>query len=167
MVYEFLRFVEETEPTYFIMENVSGLKGAANGDLLRDILARMDKLGYNVNHGILSAADFGAAQLRRRIFCIGVRKPFPKVPMPEPTHGQADGFLQVKPHTGVGEAFAGLPKILESRNSNYPPATIFANGEGNGALQDAAFVLPVRTSRQVSYKDEKRKTSCVKKRGLR
>jgi DNA (cytosine-5)-methyltransferase 1 len=119
MVYEFLRFVEETEPTYFIMENVSGLKGAANGDLLRDILARMDKLGYNVNHGILSAADFGAAQLRRRIFFIGVRKPFPKVPMPEPTHGQADGFLQVKPHTGVGEAFAGLPKILESRNSNY------------------------------------------------
>lgn len=87
--------------------------------------------------------------------------------MPEPTHGQADGFLQVKPHTRVGEAFAGLPKILESRNSNYPPATIFANGEGNGALQDAAFVLPVRTSRQVSYKDEKRKTSRVKKRGLR
>ena len=113
LIYDFLRFVEEIQPVYFVMENVFGLRGVENGNLMRSIIERMDALGYNVNHKLLHAVDYGAAQLRRRFFFIGVRKPFPAVPMPEPTHGSTDGLglFGLKPIVTVGEAFAGLPLL--------------------------------------------------------
>ena len=112
LVFEFLRFVEILKPVYFVMENVYGLKGVAKGELMREILRRMSELGYNVNHRLLLAADFGAAQLRRRFFFVGVRKPYPAVVLPHPTHGKTESLFDSKPYVGVGEAFTGLPPVL-------------------------------------------------------
>lgn len=113
LIYDFLRFVEEIRPVYFVMENVFGLRGIDNGNLMRSIIERMGSLGYNVNHKLLHAVDYGSAQLRRRFFFIGVRKPFPIVQMPEPTHGSTNDFslFGLKPIVTVGEAFAGLPLL--------------------------------------------------------
>lgn len=113
LIYDFLRFVEELKPVYFVMENVFGLRGAEGGNLMISILKKMDALGYNVNHQLLHAVDYGAAQLRRRFFFIGVRKPFPVVLMPTPTHGELDspGLFGLKPITTVKEAFAELPLL--------------------------------------------------------
>ena len=117
LIFEFLRFVEELQPVYFAMENVSNLRGVAKGALLGEIGDRMDAIGYNATCSLLCAADYGAAQLRRRLFFVGVRKPYPPVPAPIPTHGDLGGSLfGNSPYVGVGEAFEGLPP-LESRDA--------------------------------------------------
>jgi len=112
LIFEFLRFVREVQPVYFVMENVSNLRGIANGEFLRGIHEQIDRIGYNFTSNLLCAADYGAAQLRRRIFLVGVRKPYPAVQAPSPTHSDAGENLFVQnPYVGVGEAFKGLPNL--------------------------------------------------------
>ncbi len=115
LIFEFLRYVERARPVYFIMENVANLRGVAGGELLREIQAEIDRLGYHFTSNLLCAADYGAAQLRRRLVFIGVRKPLPAVQAPLPTHGD-DGETLWSHHAyvGVGEAFAGLPSLDEA-----------------------------------------------------
>ncbi len=111
LVFDFLRFVTSLQPSFFVIENVSNLKGVDSGRIFRKILEIADELGYNVNTGTLSAADFGAPQLRKRIFFIGCKKELGKVPLPFPTHGDgASLFLQ--PYTTVGDAFQNLPPLF-------------------------------------------------------
>jgi DNA (cytosine-5)-methyltransferase 1 len=115
LIFEFLRFISELKPIYFVMENVSNLKGVQGGRLLKEIESEIESLGYNLSLGVLSAADYGTPQLRKRILLVGVQKPYPAVALPTPTHfpvGQQ--ILFGRPHLGVGDAFAGLPVILNS-----------------------------------------------------
>lgn len=112
LIFEFLRFIRELRPIYFVMENVPNLKGVGKGKLLREIQEDIDSSGYNLTCNLLCAADYGAAQLRRRLIFIGVRKPYPAVQAPFPTHGDIMNNLLIrKPYVGVGQAFEGLPKI--------------------------------------------------------
>jgi DNA (cytosine-5)-methyltransferase 1 len=113
LIFDFLRFVGEIQPVYFVMENVFGLRGVENGNLMMRIIEKMDSLGYNTNYKLLHAVDYGAAQLRRRFFFIGVQKPYPMVQMPEPTHGRSDDldFFSLKPYVTVGDVFANLPSL--------------------------------------------------------
>ncbi len=112
LIFEFLRFVQEVQPVYFVMENVSNLRGVAKGELLREIQNRIDHIGYNFTCNMLCAADYGAAQLRRRLFFIAVRKPYPAVQAPLPTHGDVGESLFVsKPYVCVAEAFEGLSSL--------------------------------------------------------
>lgn len=112
LIFEFLRFVREIQPIYFVMENVSNLKGVAKGQLLEEIKGEIDKIGYNFTCNLLCAADYGAPQLRRRLVFIGVRKPYPAVQAPFPTHCNVGESLYVKnPYVTVGDAFRGLPSL--------------------------------------------------------
>jgi DNA (cytosine-5)-methyltransferase 1 len=110
LIFEFLRFVQEIRPPYFVMENVANLKGIDNGRLLQEILSEMDGLGYGVTHRVLNAAYYGSAQKRQRLIFLGSRKELPiQASLPEPTHGESQGFFQLLPLKTVGDAFAGLP----------------------------------------------------------
>jgi DNA (cytosine-5)-methyltransferase 1 len=107
MVFHFLRFVERLSPTFFVMENVSNLKGTGGGRLYRNILDQMHNLGYDVTVCTLLAADFGTPQLRQRLFFIGSR--LGRVEPPTPTHSKEYRLFETEPYLTVGEAFAGLP----------------------------------------------------------
>lgn len=115
LIFEFMRFVEDLRPTYFVMENVSNLRGVGGGRLYNSIISGFKQLGYNVGVHKLCAADFGTPQLRVRLFFVGVVNNYPHVAAPVRTHGDSNGLLSplqiVRPYTTVGEAFAGLPKI--------------------------------------------------------
>jgi len=112
LIFMFLRFVQATQPVYFVMENVSNLRGISRGALFADIQKEMDRIGYNISCNLLCAADYGAPQLRRRLVFIGVRKPYPAVQAPLPTHGEVTEHLLIKhPYVGVGTAFEGLPSL--------------------------------------------------------
>lgn len=91
------------------MENVANLRGTQADSLYRHILERMDDLGYNVNVCLLLAADFGAPQLRRRLFFLGSRKDIAGIHAPMPTHSSDSQLFDSKPYRTVEEAFAGLP----------------------------------------------------------
>ena len=111
LIFEFLRFVEEIHPPFFVMENVSNLKGIGKGMFVRQILDEMKSLGYRVDARILTATHYGSAQKRRRLFFIGSREDLSIMArLPNPTHGETHGLFKLLPIRTVGDAFADLPK---------------------------------------------------------
>jgi DNA (cytosine-5)-methyltransferase 1 len=64
LLMEFLRFVEGLRPKAVMMENVPGLAQDRRFKLFCDRLAEM---GYNGQHRILDAAEYGVPQRRRRL----------------------------------------------------------------------------------------------------
>lgn len=71
---QYVRFVEEIKPKFFILENVKGLLTLKKGYFKEDILNRFSGLGYNVNFEVLKASNFGVPQNRERVFFVGLRK---------------------------------------------------------------------------------------------
>lgn len=64
----------ELKPTFFVMENVTGLtKRKETKDFLQTLLKRVEK-EYFVDHEKLNALDFGVPQFRERIFFVGIKK---------------------------------------------------------------------------------------------
>lgn len=125
LIIEFLRYLAEISPPYFVMENVRGLAGISQGQLLYEIVNDMERLGYNVDYGLLNAADYGAAQLRKRLIFIGTRKDMGKVLLPPVTHTQIPNLLISNRYRTVGEAFVGLPTCnLAKDDRSYRPDTI-------------------------------------------
>lgn len=64
----------ELEPTFFVMENVTGLtKRKETKEFLQTLLKRVEK-EYFVDHEKLNALEFGVPQFRERIFFVGIKK---------------------------------------------------------------------------------------------
>jgi DNA (cytosine-5)-methyltransferase 1 len=64
----------ELKPTFFVMENVTGLiKRQDTKEFLESLLKRIKK-EYYVDYEKLNSIDFGVPQHRERIFFIGIRK---------------------------------------------------------------------------------------------
>lgn len=74
LVFEYIRFVKVIRPKVFLMENVRGLLSANNGLIKDAITAEFEKIGYNVKHEVICAADYGVPQMRYRVLFLGVRK---------------------------------------------------------------------------------------------
>ena len=66
---EYMRIVEEARPQWFVLENVVTVPKAAK----QRVIDRAKGLGYHVTSACLNAADYGAAQTRRRWIAIGCR----------------------------------------------------------------------------------------------
>lgn len=64
----------DLRPTFFIMENVTGLtKNASTKEHLSSLLKRVEK-EYYVDHQTLNALEFGVPQHRERVFFVGILK---------------------------------------------------------------------------------------------
>jgi len=64
----------ELLPTFFVMENVTGLtKRNSTKEHMMELVARLEQ-NYFVDHKTLNALDFGVPQFRERVFFIGIRK---------------------------------------------------------------------------------------------
>ena len=64
----------ELKPTFFVMENVTGLtKRKETKEFLLTLLKRVEK-EYFIDHDKLNALEFGVPQFRERIFFIGIKK---------------------------------------------------------------------------------------------
>tara|TARA_B100000575_G_C23132660_1_gene657303 strand:+ start:2040 stop:3233 length:1194 start_codon:yes stop_codon:yes gene_type:complete len=71
---EFLRVVGKIMPKTVIFENVPGFTNRYGLGLKDSLHGYLQRKGYAITSGILSASDFGVPQLRRRFIAIGVRK---------------------------------------------------------------------------------------------
>ncbi len=111
LVFQFIRFIKNLRPKFFIMENVANLQSINKGQLYRDILTQMTSLGYNVTSGVLCAADYGAPQLRRRMIFMGCRTDIGVLHLPEPTHTKSASLLGLPLYMTVEDAFRGLPPL--------------------------------------------------------
>ena len=104
---EFIRFINLLQPSCVLLENVTGLAMAANGDFKRLIAGAIADSGYKVGFTALNAADFGVPQKRQRVFFLGTRGQM-KVRWPHATHGARTG----KPYRTVWDAIGDLPPLL-------------------------------------------------------
>jgi DNA (cytosine-5)-methyltransferase 1 len=127
LVFEFIRFVQELEPLYFVMENVSNLKGVQGGKLFQEIIHSFTDLGYNVESKVLDATHYGAAQRRNRIFIIGCQKHLGTLSFPEPTHGcSEDQLFPLLPFNTVGKVFSNLPPAIFTNSDAIATSSLFA-----------------------------------------
>jgi DNA (cytosine-5)-methyltransferase 1 len=82
---KFADTITEIKPRAFLMENVPGLLTIDGGKQFSRLINQFNKSGFQVTYGVLCAADYGAATLRKRLFVIGARDSKP-VTLPLPTH---------------------------------------------------------------------------------
>lgn len=141
LLWQFLRFVQDFQPKFFLMENVRGLMSAAlrhraiknrpdrggpplepeeqPGSVIHRFLLELRQL-YRIDCFEVNAVNYGAPQLRERAIFIGNR--FNRlVEFPEPTHGERrrqeytlfDDLDRgdLKPFRSLRDALAGLVEI--------------------------------------------------------
>ena len=113
LLFDFIRYIDELQPKAFILENVPNLAQVEDGTIFARVKADLASLGYTVRAEVLSVVDYGVAQMRRRLFMVGIRGvtdfPYP----PKPTHGRggADLFNRWLPHPTTREAIGDLPDV--------------------------------------------------------
>ena len=110
---EYCRVLTIVQPKAFIFENVTGLLSMQGGKLFPLIQEEFKKLGYNLKHQVLNAANFGVPQFRERVILVGTKEENTFI-YPEPTHGD---LLLGKPFVTVCDALSSLP-ILKSGESS-------------------------------------------------
>ena len=81
---QFVKFVKEFSPKYFVLENVPNIITTSNGYFKDQILESFNNLGYEVCYGVLHALDYGIPQDRRRAVFLGQKGKL-EVALPKPS----------------------------------------------------------------------------------
>ena len=102
---EFLRFVEELKPKWFLFENVEGITTFDNGKTVLTIKKLFSELGYDTTEDVLYASDYGVPQSRNRFFMVGNRIGA-EFTFPE----------KFEYKVSVGDAIADLPSLENGAN---------------------------------------------------
>ncbi|HFS68074.1 MAG TPA: DNA cytosine methyltransferase [Flavobacteriia bacterium] len=104
MFKEYIRFIEDLEPEWFLFENVVGFKSFGKGEFAKEVEKELQNLGYETNSAVLNSADFGVPQKRSRFFIVGHKKS---------KGGIKFDFdkLEKKSHISVEEALHDLPSL--------------------------------------------------------
>ncbi len=71
---EVVRILRETEPAWFLGENVPGLFTSESGQFFGRIINDLESLGYSVGWGCYGAKDVGAVHKRDRVFIVAYAK---------------------------------------------------------------------------------------------
>jgi len=101
----FVEAVKTKKPKIFVAENVKGLLTANGGKAIEQIAEDFAAIGYVVDVDLYNFANYGVAQLRERVFIVGIRSDIDwDYAKPEPTHGVDDYFTS-------GKALRGVKKI--------------------------------------------------------
>ncbi len=150
LVYQFLRVVKESQPRFFVFENVAGLVSAARKHISfyarikkekkKEEIAPEERLGsaferfleefqkirtpsgryYSINWDVVNSADFGVPQKRKRFILLGSRDA-KKIPLPTPTHGSPKGMDVMLGHRKPWITLREALKDLDDPNPEYLP----------------------------------------------
>lgn len=109
---EFVRFVKELKPIWFVLENVKGITSINQGDTQHLIEDCFRGLGYKVKSKVLCASDYGVPQNRHRFFMVGNRLnidfDFPK---------------EAEIKVSVNDAISDLPSLTNGEMLDNAPYT--------------------------------------------
>jgi DNA (cytosine-5)-methyltransferase 1 len=111
LVLSYIKLVCEVSPTFFIMENVSGLKGKRGRDVLENAIKLAKENGYYIHEKILDAQQYGVPQRRKRLILVG-----------ELCHNNLPFFVFPKENTKtltVRDVIGHLPDVPED-GSEHP-----------------------------------------------
>ena len=133
----FIRAIKETDPRYFLAENVAGFAQKRHVGYREEILKEMKSLGYGVKWELLNCADYGVPQARRRVFIMGWRLDQSEPSWPSKTHydprkapGLFDGDI---PWVTAGSAIGINGKGFRVETLGGNPTKRDMAGEGTGS----------------------------------
>ena len=107
LINQYVRIISELQPSAFVLENVPNLAKIADGAILNATIRRLKALGYSVRDEVLSAAEFGVPQNRKRLFVVGILGER-TIEFPTPTHGRGRA-----PLVTTREVLGDLPDAAE------------------------------------------------------
>ena len=150
---EFVRFVRHFKPSFFVMENVTGILSMQmkNGELAKDVIVNeFTNAGYHVEIFVLNAAEFGVPQSRIRVFFIGLRNDIDyNVAKIEPK-----GFLFGDDQITIDQAIMDLPKLKAGEGQDecdytMEPKTDYQRWVRNGSTKVYNHVTMKHTARLI------------------
>lgn len=124
LIFEFLRWVRELQPRFFIMEQVKGL--LAHRDLMNALEAQSGLAGYSVERQTVNALDFGVPQQRERVLFVGSREGV----------NVLNGLRRTAFARAIGDALETLPPV------------------GSDAVPNHIDVTPARDRERIAYVKE-------------
>lgn len=134
---EYLRIIQEFEPTVFVMENVKGMLNSKHGGspifdrILADLHRPKDGLAYEVRSlvvagdeleprdYVIEADDYGVPQSRHRVILFGIRSDVAEATQALKAHPSWFLMKKSSAKVSVNNALAGLP-ALRSKLSKEP-----------------------------------------------
>jgi len=100
--FRYLKLVSEIRPAYVVIENVEGLVAMERGSVCRKIVEAFAQIGYPMAWKLLTSANFGVPQLRKRVFFLGWLSGLKAAAFPA---------AKSSPWVTVGEAILDLPSL--------------------------------------------------------
>lgn len=84
-VFKMLEIIKVKKPKYCLLENVEGILSMLDGELFKEIIRQLKKLGYAVSYKLLYSKDYGTPQNRPRVWVAAEldREPFMFNPFPK------------------------------------------------------------------------------------
>lgn len=124
----FLETLELLRPKIVLIENVREFLNYGSGKFSKDLLARLDELGYTADFRKVCAADYGVPQLRNRVFFVAVDRSFrdlkiSELPFPTPRFGSASGqqsLFSMEAYRTVKDAIGDLPRPADRHGIRIP-----------------------------------------------
>lgn len=74
LFFEYAKVVKETQPKYFLFENVKGMLSHNKGNTIRVVLETFNQLGYYIDFNVFNSKYYDVPQNRERIYIVGKRK---------------------------------------------------------------------------------------------
>jgi len=125
LAWKYLDTLKEKRPTFFLFENVVGIKSAKTRDgryVLQELSRVFSGMGYELSTYTLNAADYGVPQRRRRVFIVGSLDGR-KIDRPPPTHSRTPGKTLtgkvLQKWVSSSAALSDLPKPSEKDGIPY------------------------------------------------
>lgn len=107
---QFLRAVDEIEPTVVLFENVSGFKKLYGGQIHSILLDNLNQRGYKTTSRVLDGADYGLPQNRQRTIVFGCLTN-QEIKFPKQEYAEDGDLFGKKPYRTLMEAVSDLPEI--------------------------------------------------------
>lgn len=162
LLFSMVRYAEILRPKAVLIENVAALQTAKDssgdrGGVLRELLRQLEVLGYQVEYRVLNSADYGVAQLRKRLFVVATRQG-KKFTFPE---GMFTG-KETSSYVPVGQAIKGLMRPVSKGVTPVVANHVDITPEGDirrikhvteGAYLARMFDAPPKIRGRLSKKD--------------
>ncbi|GID28925.1 DNA cytosine methyltransferase [Paractinoplanes brasiliensis] len=116
---EYVRVLTEIKPKVFVIENVDRfLKSDEFAALRAETLPGGELTDYSLDWDVVNAAEYGAAQIRRRTIVIGTRKDLEQIEIPGKTVKRREDWLT------VAKALQGIQPGVHPENQLLPSGTV-------------------------------------------
>lgn len=175
---DFVRFVRELTPKWFLFENVEGIVSFNKGNTLKQIKKCFEDLGYTIAAQVICASDYGVPQNRNRFIMVGNKSglvfEFPPKLNTKVTVSEAisdlpilenGAMLHKAKYNGAGSDYA-----IKLRNSSKFSIQNYVSRNSEYVIERYSYIKPGENWRAIpehlmrNYKDKSKCHSGIYKR---